>query len=321
MNLRQLRESCRFRSGYNDDNYNDQWNSFINEAVREAARRYPWDGLEDVITLTSDGTKFLILPPFVDTVIHLYNKSFFIPVDRGGSWDREASAIYGQQTPGRVINYDRIGEVATLRDPTGYLWLKSSHASDLQSLYVTGRINNSGASGTGLQSTISTLAITSTGTSPITLSTLFSQVVSISKTTDANGDFFFYDAGASNAHISFLGQYDDEARFKRLQLLYKPADQTIFELRFRYKIPPLKNDAQSPHPSIKPDFTVHHALSLHYEQQQQFSKSSAKSAKALQVLQDEANKDANFDEPYAQIVPQKIEDDPDVWSDGYWRLT
>ena len=324
MNLSQLREACQFRSGYNDASYSPQWNSFINESYREFARTYPWEGLEDLLSVTSDGTEFIVLPPFVDSIVHILNKSFHIPVDRSGSWDREASAIYSQRTVGRVINYDKIGEVPTLRNPSGYVFVQSTHTSDLGSIYITGRVNNSGASGTGLQSVISHFTTNITGTSPLTLTTQFAQILSISKATDTNGDLYFFDAGSTtttNAHISFLGRYDDEARFKRIQLLYKPSDQTIFEIRFRYKIPPLKADAESPHPSVKSDYIIHKALQLHYQQQQQFSKAQVKGAEATKILQDEANKEMNFDEPYSQIVPLKHDDDPDVWGDGYWRLT
>lgn len=312
MNLLQLRESCQFRSGMNDSNYDRQWNSYINRAIREFARVQPWEGLEDLLTITSDGTEYLILPPFVDSVLAITNLTQRTTVERTGDWDREATSIFADRTAGTVINYDKIGTVPALRDPAGYLVVRSTHASDLGALYVTGRANNSGASGTALQSTVSTLSFNATGTSPFTLSTLFASIISISKATDTNGDLYFFDAGSSNAHISFLGRYDDEAAFKRIQLLYKPSDTTQFRIRFRYKIPPLKDDTQAPHPAVKSDFVIEHALALYYQNREQFTKANAQRGDATKVLQDEAHKEQNFDEPFSQIVPQRdIYDNPD----------
>jgi len=321
MNLGYLRRACQLRTGWIGSEYHDQWHNFINEAIREFARVQPWQGLEDVLTVSTDGTEYVILPPFVDSIVHILNKSQHIPVDRAGDWDREASAIYSQRTTGRVLNYDKLGIVPALRDPTGFIWLQSTHASDLGALYISGRVANSGASGTGLQATIRTLSLNGTGTSPLTLSTLFTSIISISKTTDANGDFFFYDAGNFNKHISFLGRYDSQAEFKRIQLLYKPAEQTLLEIRFRHKISPLKDDAQAPHPAVKPDYVINHAIALHHAEQDQLAKAQNQEQKALKVLQDESNKEQNFDEPWSQIVPQQYDDDPDTYGDGYWRLS
>lgn len=308
MNLGNLIEQLEFQSGFKDSAYRGRWKVFLNMAVREWARRRPWDGLEDTTTLTSDGTKYLILPPYVDSVVSLLNKSQNLPVDRSGDWDREATAVYSQQTAGTVINYDRLGDVPCLRAPTGFLWVSSSHASDLQTLNFTGVVSNSGASGTGLGETYKTLSVASTGTSPVTLSVLFTKLISVSKSTDSNGDFFIYDAGNANAHISFLGRYEDDARFKRLQLMFVPSAQTLFELRFRYKIPKLTQDEQAPHPSVLPDFLIQYALSKHFEEREQLQKAAIKQGSANAVLEAEANKDHNFDEPHSQIIPYSARD-------------
>ena len=291
----------------------------MNEGIREYARRQPWAGLEDIITLTTNGTKYLTLPHFVDTVVWLLNKTDIRPVRKTGDWDREATSIYSQGTTGAVINYDDIGDVSTLRDPTGYVWFQSSHASDLQTIFVTGYVNNSGASGSGLERSLKTESFVATGTAAATLANRYVNILSVSKATDANGDFFFYDAGASNAHISFLGRYDDDARFKRLQLLYVPDSQKIFELKFRYKVPKLVNDSQSPHPNVKADFLIEYAIARHLEEQKVYTQAQARDVRARNILEAEANKDQNFNEPFSQIIPFK-DDFYDVDSGfySYW---
>src|SRR5678815_4373143 len=199
--LGQIIESCEFRTGFRDSSYRSRWTEFVNRAIREYARRQPWDGLEDTMTLVADGTRYLLLPPYVDTIVHIVNKSLSVPVNREGDWDREITAPYVAGTVGSTTAYDKIGIVAALADPTGYLVLQSTHASDLQTLSFTGIVSNSGASGTGIGTSLTSLSVPATGTSPVTLSTLFTRLVSISKVTNSNGNFFIYDAGASMRHI------------------------------------------------------------------------------------------------------------------------
>lgn len=319
MNLASLIEKLSFQSGFTDSAYRSRWKQFINDAIREHARRRPWEGLEDVTDLSSNGTKFLVLPHYVDSIVHLLNRTQNTPVERSGDWDREATQTYAQATPGAVMNYDRLGDVPLLKNPSGYMWVSSTHASDLQTLCFTGIVANSGASGTGLAESVQTLSVFSTGTSPITLSSLFTKVLSVSKSTDSNGDYFIYDAGASNSRIGYIGRYDDDSHFKRLQLLFVPSAQTIFELRFRYAVPKLALDEQSPHPSVSPDFIIQWALAKHYEERAQLQKSAGKEQQATRVLEAEANKDQNFNEPWSQIIPALRDPYSDDYFNGYYR--
>ena len=310
MNLGELISICELKSGFNDSAYRPRWQSFLNEAIREFARRFPWDGLEDFVDLRTDGTEYLILPGYVDTVIGLLNYTDIGPVDRGANFDREDSTVVIQGTAGQVRTYDRAGEVPVLRDPTGYLWFATTHASDTLPVFVTGLIANSGASG-ALERTFKTLSLNATGTSPLTLSTLFAKVFSVSKSTDTLGDFYFYDAGASNAHISFMSKFDNEARFQRLRLLYKPDAQKTIRLRFRYRVPPLRSDEQSPHPTVKSDFVIQQAIALHWSEQEQLQKSALAEARATKLLDAEINKDENFSEPFNQMSPYGLPSEDD----------
>lgn len=305
MNLLQLVTECEARTGFNDTNYRPQWTSFLNEGVREFARRYPWPGLEDLISLQSDGTRFLILPHYVDTVISVLNRTDSQEVVRGGDFDRNATYSQAQRVSGTVLAYDKVGTVPVLRDPSGYLSLRGTSSSDTgaPAIYLTGYVNNSGATATAMERTVRTVSITPTGLSPVTVTELFASVISISKVTDANGDFFFHDLGNSNAHISFLARYEPEASFKRVQLLFSPSSPTIFEVKFRHKIPPLRLNEQAPHPAVDSDFVVNHALALHWRQQQQFTKAQYQDQKATQILEQRAHKEQNFDEPWNQIQP------------------
>ena len=310
MNLGELISICEQKSGFNDSAYRPRWTSFLNEAIREFSRRFPWDGLEDTVDLKTDGTEFLILPHYVDTVVGILNFTDIVPVDRGANFDREATAQVIQGTGGQVRYYDRAGEVPVTKDPSGYLWFASTHASDNLAVHITGLVANSGASG-ALERTFKNLSLNATGTSPLTLTTLFAKIFSISKATDTNGDFYFFDAGASNAHRAYMAAFETESKFKRLRLLYKPEAGKTLQLRFRYVIPPLREDEQSPHPSVKPDFITQKALAIHYGEQEQLQKAQITDANATRLLDAEINKDENFSEPWSQISPFDVPDDFD----------
>ena len=303
MTLGQLIEACEFRTGYRDSAYTPRWISFINEAVREFARLQPWQGLEDKVTLQAlAGAEYLVLPHYVDTVVGLVNFSDTNVVDREGDFDRRDTADYVQGTVGRVFAYEKAGDVAVIRSPVSALWFRSDHASDVHAVYVTGLAATSGASGP-LEQTYKELAITATGTSPITLSTLFTKIISISKSTDSRGAFFFFDAGADVQPVAYMGPTDTESRFKRLKLFPIPDTTKSLELRYRARIPLLRATEQAPHPAVKDDFVVSMAASLHWGEQQQVQKQLAMEAKANKLIAAEAHKDRNFDEPYNAIQP------------------
>lgn len=323
MNLLQLITECEARTGFNSTDYRVQWTAFLNDGVREFARRYPWPGLEDLIQCSSDGTRFLILPGYVDTVISILNRTDSIAVPRGGDFDRQATFVTAQRTTGPVVNYDKIGIVPVLRDPVGLISLRGTSSSDTgaPAVYITGYANNSGATATGMERTIQTVSVTPLGLSSVTVTQQFAAITSISKVTDSNGDFFFHDLGDSLKHISFLGRYEPEASFKRVQLLFSPSAQTTFEVKFRHKVIPLRQPEQAPHPAVDGDFVITHALALFYRQQQQFSKAQLQDNRALDILQQRAHKEQNFDEPWQQITPV-VEPRPSSYGSGgygYWQ--
>lgn len=312
MNLGRLIQECQFRSGLNDSDYRAKWVSFLNEGVREFASVQPWEGLEDVVDLYADGTKYLILPPHVDTIVGLFDVANAAPVERRGPIERFTPAIEALNTAGRAVHYDLAGDVAATKDPAGHIWLASSHASDYQDVTVTGVVTNTAATG-ALRSTIASLTLSSSGSTPVTLSTLFSRLLSVSRATEANGDFWFYDAGSGNLPVSCILKNETTAGFKRVQLAYVPAAGTQLRLRYRPKLPQLREESEAPHPNVDCGFVIEFALAKHWEEQEQLSKSEAKLASALRRVERRANKDLGFNEPYSQIQPQ-IYVDPDDWT-------
>ena len=304
-------DSCEHKSGFKSSEYRPTWIQFLNESIREFARSQPWPALEDFVDITAD-SKFFTLPHYIDTVISVFNVTHKHRIDREGDWDRNSPTIEADNTGGNVIAYDRVGYVALSKDPVGYVWFKSGHASDTQTISFSGLISNSGASG-ALEKTFASSSVYASGTSPVTLTTLFTKFMSLSRSTESAGDFYFYDAGDSNRLIGFIGKDEISSAFQRLQLQYVPTSPQTLRVRFRYKIPRLVSEDSAPPPGVSDDFIVNYALSLHLSEQEQHAKAQAQEAKALRVLEKEANRDENFNEPHSRMCPL-IDTSPDDWT-------
>jgi len=308
VNLAKLVEECERRSGYNDVNFRPYWKTYINQALREFARAQPWAGLEDLLTAYADGTEYLVLPYYVDTVVSIFNKTDNLPVRSLGGQSDNNSAAYGQRTEGPVREYCKLGETPTIRDPTGYMTFQSSHASDMDWIYVTGLVANSAASGTALGIDMRTSRMLATGLSPVTLDLLFSKVISIGKTTDSNGAYDFNDQGSANFRVSHIERYDGEAVFRRIQLFYKPTAGTQFEVKFRYRILPLRDDAQVAPPAVKSDYLIASALGQYYQHHDQFQKAMVMTGAATKIIEAETNREENFNESESRMIPYVPDD-------------
>ena len=318
MNLGSLIEQCQFRTGFNDSSYNTHWIAFLNEGIRLYAKKYPWPGLETLIDMTTNGTRFLIFPHYVKDVISILNRSQNIPVDRMGQLDRQSPWLTAARTSGTVIGYDNAGYVPCLANPSGYIFGSlPSGASEAITVNVTGYVAASGASGTGMERLYHSETITISDSTATTLANQYYEVTSISKVTNTSNPIYFYDAGNSNAHLSFIGAYETDAAFKRVLLQYVPSAQTLLECRVRHKVQPLHLVQEAPHPSIDPDFLVTHAIRRYWAANQQYTKAQIERQEGLELIQDIASQEENFSEPFSRIIPDYPTSDPDLRTE--WR--
>lgn len=318
MNLNALTVACENRSGFNDPAYRTTWHEFINEAVREYARRQPWAGLEDSEdAVLSANQRYHIFPTYVDEILEITDLTNYGTIDREGDFGKRYPRQFTQGTAGQPVLYDLVGDVPALAGPSGYCYAVSSHVSDTAILYLDGIAANSGASGTALAYSQKRESVTLNGTTPVTLTNLFTQFTSIGKATVTSGDYILYDAGNTNAHISLIPSGELDARFRRIQLMRIPSVNTEIRYRFRHRPPALVTEDQAPHPAVDSDFIIQYAISLFQREQDQYQKAELHERKATNTIRARANKDHNFGEPYSQIIP----DTPyggDVDDDG-WR--
>jgi hypothetical protein len=321
MNLGSIMREVEARTGFNDPVFQERWRRYINASIRDFARKYPWPGLERELTTTlRSGERYLVLPHYVDHVSDILNVTDRLPIMPRGNWSKQAPVVYANLTQGRPLEYTQAGKVATANDPSGFVWFKSSHASDVGSLYVTGYMSASGSSNPAFDGIEQTLAINAAGVSPVTLSTQFTGIVSIAKATTTNGDFFFFDAGNSNDYISFIPKSEQDASFRRIEFMFVPDIDKSLRMKVVPKIPFLTNDTQSPHPSVKPDYIIEKTIAIFQRYQGQYQKSQYHDAVGAELLGSEAHKEENFGETFSQIqpeVPGTWDSDSDYFRGGY----
>ena len=233
-----------------------------------------------------------------------------------GEFERRYPQTTAAGTTGRPLEWDIVGSAAAVRDPTGYLTIQSTHASETFNAYVTGLAATTGASGTGLETVVKQENIALQGNTPVTLTTLFTKITSIAKETLSNGDYWILDAGASNAPVSFIPAGEIEARFRRLEFSFIPDADRSFRVKFRRKIPTLTADNQSPDPSVNSDYVIQKALALYQRYQDQHAKSQLHDFQAQTILEAESDREANFSQPFSQVIPF-LPYAHDYYDDGY----
>jgi hypothetical protein len=321
MNLGSFVRECEGRTGFNDSTFQERWRRYINAAIRDFARKYPWPGLERELTTTlRTGNRYLVFPHHVDHITDILNVTDRLPIMPRGNWGKQAPNVYANLTQGRPLEYRKAGHVAAAEDPSGFIWLKSSHASDVNPVYVTGYVAASGSSNPAFDSIEQTVLINAAGVSPVTLSTQFSGILSIAKATSTNGDFFFFDAGNSNNYISFIPAAQQGAAFRRLEFMFIPSADKSLRVKYIPKLPFLTDDTQTPHPTVKPDYIIEKAIAIFQRYQGQYQKGQYHDAAGAEILGSEANKEENFTEPFSQIqpeIPGAWDVDSDYFRGGY----
>lgn len=321
MNLGSYIRELESRTGYNDSVFQERWRRYINAAVRDFARKFPWPGLAREWTTTLySGQRYVVLPHIIDHITGILNVTDQVPILPTGNWEKQAPVIYSNLTQGRPLEYENAGQVATAGDPSGYIWFKSSHASDVNPIYITGYVAASGSSNPAFDLVESVLSINAAGTSPVTLTSLFTGITSIAKATSTNGDFFFFDAGNSNGYISFIPASEQEAAFRRLEFQFVPSADKSVRIKYIPKLPFLSDDTQSPHPAVRPDYVIEKAIAIFQRYQGQYQKGQYHDAVAADTLASEAHKEQNFSEPFSQIqpeIPGTYDPDSDYFRGGY----
>lgn len=250
------------RAGRTDTTFLTTLRGFLNEAVREWARKRPWIGLKRRLRMPTNGTRFLVLPSFVERPMELFDVTNASPIMPGANWDYEYPGAHADLQSGQALEWQDMGTVAAVTDPSGRVVVLSSSSADT-SIEVTliGRTRDTAASGTALEYLWTHEDLTLLGTSPVTSTNLFDELTTFSKSTNTAGTVTCR-AASGALPLSRLGRFDNEARYRRLELMRIPAAGSVIELTVQVRPDSLDNDNQSPHPSIDEDFLTWYTAGL-----------------------------------------------------------
>lgn len=290
-------------TGRVDTSFNTTLHGFINQSIREWARKRPWLSLKGRQRLFANGTRHLVLPSYMERPVSIFNVSNSLPVEAGGNWDFEFPGRLADQTVGTPIEWQDMGSVATTRAPTGFVSLASDSDSDTSiDVRLTGFSHVSDSSGTPLEFQIVHETISLTGSSPVTATNLFVSIETISKTDDTTGNVTVTDAAAGRA-ISRLGPFDPQARFRRLEFIMLPAAGTELEVTFIRQPEELEADTQSAHPSIDEDFLIWNTAGLGLVALGERQAGITFIQKAQQVLDDSDFREKSFGDQFLRTQP------------------
>lgn len=289
-------------SGKNESSFQTTIHGYIDAAIREWARLRPWPSLQRDITLYANGTRYLTMPPYVELPLSIFDVTNVSPIMTGAHWDEQYPGSYAQNTVSRAIEWQDAGYVATTYDPMGYLTIQSSHASDTATIYFEGLIPDFSASGTPMANFVVQDSLSLDGSTPVTCTYNFTEVLSIGKGEDTNGYITVNDS--TRSAVARLGRYEHRSSLRRVQFMRIPTAGTEFRVRVLLKPPTLEADAHALHPSIDEDFVKWYATSLVLYQIGERQAATLYESKAQKKLEDSYLREFNFGDNRIQLIPQ-----------------
>lgn len=289
-------------TGRTDDSYEATIAGFLNQSIREYARERPWIGLRQLWKTFATGRPYIILPQWVQRPLSVFDVSNVNPVEAGALWDFEQASAYASRVSGLAIEWRDMGTVPTVTEPSGNVTVASGDSSDTEAIRITGFAHISEASGTALESKVVHESLTLTGTSPVSSTYSYTQLLSISKTNDTSGDVSVRDA-ASGTLLTTLGAYDDETRHLRIELLRVPTAGTEFRIAVMRRPLELEDDAQAPEPGISEDYLIWHTAGLSLISLGERQAGVTYVQKAQAIVEKEHFRDRNFGDTPLQMIP------------------
>jgi hypothetical protein len=308
VNLANLVTEAERLAGRVDSLFFSRVRRWINEAQEQWATEQPWPQLLREESFTTNGTRSLMLPPRVRTVLWAADQTNQRPLDLMKHWDREFPAAFFGNTLGAAQVIRQMGISAVSRQPAtvGPLTFNTL-SSDSFSVYVAGLALDTNASGSaeGLYYARETVPIASDGT--YTSTTLFSRIDTLGKDDFTPADIQVRD-GASNL-LARIPRDSYQTQYRQLDLLFIPPAGTQIAVQYLTVPEPLVDNAQVPHSSVDPEYLIWYAAGLIHEAQSEVQQSQIKLARAKEILNRRIHKEKNFGDQDWRALPET----------GYWN--
>jgi hypothetical protein len=286
--------------GRPDTNFQGTLQDFLNQSIRDWARKRPWASLKRRLTVYATGSRFLILPSFVERPVQVFDVSNIHPVESGGNWDFEFPSALATQTNGIPIEWQDMGTVATISDPSDYISVESDNSGDTEEIRISGFSHVSEASGTALEYEVVHESIALSGTSAVTSTHNYVEVLTIGKANDTTGKVSVRSGGSLLAR---LNRYETQARYRRIEFIRVPNSGTQFEITALFKPNELEHDSQTPHPSIEGDFLLWSTAGFGLMSIGERQAGLFYLQKAQAILEQTDFRDKNFGDQFHRMIP------------------
>lgn len=283
MNLATLRTEAQRLAGRVDIDWNSRTRRFLNEAQEQWALSVPWPTLVRVESFTNHGTRAMVLPPRVRTVLWAADRTNKKPLLANAKWDKDYPDAYFGDKSGAAQLVREQGFVAVTRQPSSGVLSFKTDTSDVFSCYAGGLREDTTASGTPDLYYFDKEQVNISGSNVVAGSKTFVRVEALGKDDFTPSDVVVRDASSNViARIPALGY---RAEYRQIELMNIPSAGTLIDIGYVQAPPVLVDDYQTPNPSIDTEYLIWYAAGLIHEAQGQAEQAQVKLARAREILE------------------------------------
>jgi hypothetical protein len=308
MNLGTLITEAQRLAGRVDTDFRTRTRRWINEAQEQWALEIPWASLERIETFVTNGTKDMLLPPRVLQVQWIGDRTNKYPLDPGRFPQREFPYAYFGGTAGRASFWRPLGVSPVSRALAAASTVQVQTAtSDSFSVYVSGTVLDTNASGTPDEYHLAEEEINVTSSGPHVSSNTYVRVETIGKDDITTSDVVMRDS-SSNV-IARIAAHAYDVKYPKIELLYVPSAGVQLDVGYIQRPQTLFHDYQIPNVSIDREYLIWYAAGMIHAAQGQEQNSAIKIARANEILQRRVDKDKLHGEKDFRSLPE-----PSYWN-------
>jgi len=286
-----------------DDQHRSRALSAVDRAVRYYAERVPWPSLIRTEDFLANGTKYLVFPQHVRSIITIGDKSKKEYVSPGAQWEKQYPEWqFGSKPSGSAFEWRHEGWVPVVVPPDGSLAVKlNTSQSDSQTVYVHGLALDTAASGTPLMY-FDTREIVIAQETPVASTHLFKEILGIeTDTLDKNSSVTVrYSDGTIAARIA---PNERHSRYQRIEWLAVPAAGSTITVRYYADPAKIVSESQQVDPQVDQEFMIWRvAGDLHWINQEAQAAQAAW-GKADSRIQERLNSENSHGDKLQQAIP------------------
>jgi hypothetical protein len=223
-------------------------------AVRYFAERVPWPSLERVETFRTNGTEFFTFPARVRQIIAIGDLERQEYVGPGDQWERQHMAHLSNRPSAAIWEWQDRGYQPVIQAPsTDTTLVFSTTQSEATSVYVSGLVRDSSASGTSLE-LVELDEVVAVNQSPVSTVNEYAVVTSVEKDDITISSDIVVDYGRGTvSKAARLRSNERKPTYRRVEWLALPGTGNRFRTRYYTSPPKVNDEIQMLDPAIDED--------------------------------------------------------------------